>query len=185
MDLHGLHHLRRNVSLWRMNNSLAKTVMRHDLEKDYDGYRLCKASVQQLKEIETLHVSLFREPMLGWLVWVYRFQASKFISVALDRDGKVAGYECFMFNEVEIDDRILHEVYIGVREDAGGKGLATALRRYSLECFDFGTLNGISSVASLSDIKALRSAQKAGFAITRQSLKPPGHYLFKPLTLRR
>ena len=34
------------------------------------------------------------------------------------------------------------------------------------------------------NIKALRTAQKAGFAITKTSAKPLAHYLFKHLTRR-
>lgn len=183
MSLHSLHHMSRNFKLWHMNQRLARQLMRKNITQQYGEYTLTIGNVKHLKEIERLHMSLFREPMLNWLVWLYRFRASNLLSVALNAEGKVVGYECFMFNEAEIEDRILHEVYVGVSEE--GKGIATALRKFSLETFNFGNICGISTVAGLHDIKALRSAQKAGFAITKQSLKPPGNYLFKALSLKR
>lgn len=183
MSWHSIHHLSRNILLWNMNQRLSRQIKRKNITQQYGDYTLAIGQVKHLKEIERLHLSLFREPMLGWLVWLYRFRAQNLLSVALNSEGKVIGYECFMFNEAEINDHILHEVYVGVSEE--GKGIATALRKFSIETYNFGNLNGISTVASVHDIKALRSAQKAGFAITKQSLKPPGYYLFKPLSLQR
>lgn len=183
MDWHGLHHLSRNFQLWRMNQSLGRQVMRREMQEQFGEYTLTFGSAKYLKEIERMHVRLFREPMLNWLVWLYRFRAANLMSIALDKQGRVRGYECFMFNEAEVADRIIHEVYIGVLDE--GVGLATALRKFSIESYDFGNLQGVSTVAATHDIKALRSAQKAGFAITKQSLKPPGRYLFKPLSLKR
>ncbi len=66
-----------------------------------------------------------------------------------------------------------------------GNSIATALRRYSIKTYDFGNLNALSTVSDMNDIKALRSAQKAGYGIEKQALKPPGHYLVKHLTLGR
>lgn len=183
MSWHSIQHLNHNFRLWRMNNVLARKLIRKNITQQYGDYTLTIGHVKYLKDIERLHACLFREPMLGWLVWLYRFQAPKLMSIALNAKGEVIGYECFMFNEVEVADRIIHEVYVGVTEE--GKGIATALRKFSLETYDFGSVTGVSTVALMHDIKALRSAQKAGFAITRQSLKPPGHYLFKPLSLQR
>lgn len=183
MSLHSLQHLRRNFKLWNMNQHLARQLMRRNMTQQYGDYTLAIGQVKYLKDIERMHMSLFREPMLGWLVWLYRFRAPNLLSVALNKEGKLVGYECFMFNEVEVESRILHEVYVGVTEE--GRGIATALRKFSIETYDFGNITGISTVAGLHDIKALRSAQKAGFAITKQSLKPPGNYLFKALSFKR
>lgn len=183
MSLHDVHHFSRNFKLWHLNQSLARQLMRKDISQQYGDYTLTLGSAKHLKDIERLHVHLFKKPMLNWLVWVYRFRASKLVTVALDKQGHVRGYECFMFNEVEIKDQILHEVYVGVLDE--GQGLGTAMRKFSIETYNFGNLLGLSTVALDHDIKALRSAQKAGFAITKQSLKPPGKYLFKPLSLKR
>lgn len=183
MSWHSIQHLSRNIKLWNMNQHLARQLMRKNITQQYGEYMLAIGNVKYLKEIERLHTHLFREPMLNWLVWLYRFRAPQLLSMALNSKNELVGYECFMFNEAEIKDHILHEVYVGVSDE--GKGIATALRKFSIETYDFGNIKGISTVASMQDIKALRSAQKAGYAITKQSIKPPGHYLFKPLSLKR
>ena len=180
-----LDHVKHGMKLWHLNHKLARRLQRKKEEQVFGDYTFVVGSASYLKEIESIHYRLFRQPMLNWLVWVYRFHAPELISLILDKSGKIVGYECFMFNEVEVQDCILHEVYVGVEPEMQGKGLATALRRYSIASYNFGNLRGISTVAVTGDIQALRSAQKAGFAITKASLKPPGQYLFHPLTLGR
>lgn len=180
-----LHHLSHNLRLWQMNQKYARQIVRQHDEEQFGEYTFCTGRVKYLKQIQSLHLQLFREPMLNWLVWLYRFRSPELVSLALDKEGKVIGYECFMMNEGEIKDHILHGVYVGVHADLQGKGIATALRRYSIKTYDFGNLTGLSTVALANDIKALRSAQKAGYAIEKQSLKPSGHYMFRRLTLKR
>ena len=73
---------------------------------------------------------------------------------------------------------------MGVRHEYQDKGIGVKLRQYSSQCYDEGYLDGISTLADFDNIKALRTAQKAGFAITKTSAKPLAHYLFKHLTRR-
>ncbi len=89
-----------------------------------------------------------------------------------------------MFNEVEVEARIIHEQYLGIAPEYQGRGLSVQLRRYSLNCYAQGTLRGASTLARETDLKALRSAQKAGYAITRMSAKPPAYYLYQSLSER-
>ncbi|HIX58024.1 MAG TPA: GNAT family N-acetyltransferase [Candidatus Anaerobiospirillum pullistercoris] len=179
------HHMTHSFKLWSLNHKLARRIHRKKESQTFGDYTFVVGSARYLKDIQGLHFHLFRQPMLNWLIWLYRFSSENLVSLALDKDGKVVGYECFMFNEVEIQDRILHEVYVGVTDEHQGKGVATALRKFSINSYDFGNLKGLSTVALNNDIKALRSAQKAGYGITKQSLKPPGQYLFKALTEER
>lgn len=185
MQLHDLHHFSRNIKLWQMNQKMARQIVRHVEPVQYGDYTITMGSLKHLKDIERAHAELFREPMLGWLVWLYRFRANDLVTVALNQQGELVGYECFMFNESEIKDLILHEVYIGVHEQYQGKGIATAMRKFSISSYEFGNLSGLSTVAVDNDIKALRSAQKSGFSIQKHSLKPPGYYMYKALFARR
>lgn len=180
-----LHHMTHSIKLWHLNHKLARRIHRKKESQSFNDYTFVVGDGRYIKEIQRLHFMIFRQPMLNWLVWLYRFDMENLVSLILDKEGKVIGYECFMFNEVEIKDHILHEVYVGVLPEFQGQGLATALRQYSIRSYNFGNLLGLSTVAVNNDIKALRSAQKAGYAITKQSLKPPGQYLFIPLTQER
>ncbi|HIV16296.1 MAG TPA: hypothetical protein IAB18_10440 [Candidatus Avisuccinivibrio pullicola] len=182
---HTLHHMERDVSLWRLNHRLVKGIRNRELTLTEDGFTFTHATRSMVKEIESLHLQLFRVPLINWIRWVYKFHVADLVSVILDKDGHVAGYDMFIFNEGEWQDRILHEPFVGVDPKYQGLGLSTKLRRYSVTCYNFGILNGLSTVAAYDDIKALRSAQKSGYGIVKASAKPSGHYLVCPLTLRR
>lgn len=180
-----LHHLSHNVQLWKMNQKYARQIMRRHEPEKFGDYTFVTGKVKYLKEVQSLHSQLFRVPMLNWLVWLYRFRSPELVSLVLDKENKVVGYECFMLNEGEIEHHILHSLYVGVHPSLQGQGIATALRRWSIASYDFGNLNALSTVADMSDIRALRSAQKAGYGIEKQALKPPGHYLVRHLTIAR
>ena len=127
-----------------------------------------RGEAKYLKQIENLHLELFRQPLYPWLVWLYRFRA----------------YDLFFFQPVEANQKVIHELYVGVEYKYQDKGIGVKLRQYSSKCYDEGYLDGISTLAAFDNIKALRTAQKSGFAITKTSAKPLAHYLYKHLTRR-
>ena len=67
-----------------------------------------------LKKIVALHNSLYSRPFLEWLLMLYRNRASELISVATDEKGEIVAYDMFMFEPSEMNDNILHELYVGV-----------------------------------------------------------------------
>ncbi len=184
MDVkHYLEHVGRDYKLWRLNLKLSKNI-RRDLEQSDDNFIYRAARADELKKIEELHLMLVKQPMIGWIRWVYKFRAKELISVVIDKkDNSIVGYDLFMFNEAEVSDNYIHELFVGIIPKYQGLGLSTKLRKYSLECYDHGRLSGVSTLAFFTDIKALRSAQKSGFAIIKQSAKPPAHYLLHKLSL--
>ncbi|MBQ9273326.1 MAG: GNAT family N-acetyltransferase [Succinivibrio sp.] len=176
--IHSLGHLNHDVKLWKHNLQLSRGIRRQSVVTDGD-FTFKPGENRYLKQIEALHLQVFREPLPRWLVWLYRFRARQLIGLALDGEDKVACYNLFMFQEVEYGEDIIHELYVAVAPQYQGQGLATKLRCYSLEAYDNGRLNGVSTLAHHTDIKALRSAQKAGYAITKESAKPPALYLYR------
>lgn len=181
---HALHHLRRDVSLFRLNRRMAVDLRDPAFKVEENGYVITAAVPSQLKEIEALHLRVFRYPLPTWIAWVYKIRVRELVTVALKGD-VIAGYDAFIFNPGEADDLILHEPFVGVDPAFQGRGLGALLRKHASQSYEHGRLKGLSTVAPYDDIKALRSAQKAGFAILKASAKPPGHYLFKPLTPRK
>lgn len=141
-------------------------------------------AVKYLKQVENLHLELFRFPLYNFLVWIYRFRASQLMSVVVDENDKVIAYDLFMFQPSEKDTKVLHELYVGVAYKYQDKGIGVKLREYSSKCYDQGYLDGLSTLAAFDNIKALRTAQKSGYAIVKTSVKPLAHYLFKHLTRR-
>ena len=106
------------------------------------------------------------------------------IQIQSTRADDVIGYDLFFFQPSEKNKKVIHELYVGIRTEYQDRGLGVKLRQFSAKCYDEGYLDGISTLASVDNIKALRTAQKAGFAITKMSAKPVAHYLFKNLFRR-
>ena len=182
---HYMEHLKRDFSLWKMNMDRAINL-RQDLRVDDGTYIYRRGSAADYKAIQNLHYMLFRQGVVNWLNWLYKFKANELMSVVEEKStGKIVGYDLFMFNEGEIKDDYLHEQYIGIDPSCQGQSLSVKLRRYSLDCYDSGSVRAISTLAKVDDIKALRSAQKAGFYITKMSAKPRAHYLVYNLTTYR
>ncbi|MGN0893893.1 MAG: GNAT family N-acetyltransferase [Succinivibrio sp.] len=158
--------------------------IRRDLVKTEDGLTYKRGDVKYLKLIENMHLALFRKPLLPWLSWLYRFRAKELISVVVDSNDNLIGYDLFFFEPAEANLKVIHELYVGVAHQFQDRGIGVKLRQYSASCYDDGYLDGISTLAAYDNIKALRTAQKAGFAITKESAKPPAYYLYRHLTRR-
>lgn len=174
---HAFYHWRRDRQLWRLQIELCQGV-RTDVTPRQEG-ELCLQPMQKkhLPQVQELHKELCGQPLLPWLYKAYCRCPQELGSVITDKDGRVIAYDLFMFNEAEVNQNLIHEQYLGVAREYQGKGLAVKLRRYSLSCYNHGKLRGASTLAFFHDIKALRTAQQAGYAIVSQSAKPPAHYL--------
>ncbi len=179
--LHSLEHRMRGFALFRENLRRSKGI-RRDLAEQCGELAFRCGRRADLKRVEQLYARVFRLPMPGWLRWVYMFRAQELMSIAENRNGGLVGFDLFMFQEAEFGQGIVHELYVAVDPAWQGQGISTKLRRYSARCYDKNVLRGISTLAAFDDIKALRSAQGAGFAITKASAKPPAHYLFMALS---
>lgn len=178
-----LEHLRHDWSLWRFNLQQCRGLMRkREVVRSEDGFTFAPAAARQLPAVEDLYRQLFGRPLLGWLHWVYRFKAAELISLLQSPAGEIIGFDAFMFNRAEEGAGIIHELYLGIAPAWQGQGLALRLRRYSLSCYNHGSLKAVSTLAALDDIKALRTAQRAGFYIAKRSAKPPAHYLIYNLS---
>lgn len=178
---HTLHHLRRDFMLWRTNIRMSRRIRDQKIVEEGD-YIFRSASHEDLKAIEELHNIIYRVPFVNWIRWVYKYRYAQLIGVVTTKDGTLVGYDSFIINEVEVEDRIIHELDVVIAPKFQGQGLSTRLRRYSISCYDHGFFNGVSTLARENDIKALRSAQKSGYAITKMSAKPPAYYLYQNLT---
>ncbi|MBQ2382359.1 MAG: GNAT family N-acetyltransferase [Succinivibrio sp.] len=182
--VHRLSEQAERVKLVTYNLKRAHSGLRKELEEKDGDFTFKTGSSKYLKQIENLHIGLFREPLYPWLVWLYRFKAHELMSVIVDKDDNVIGYDLFFFQPSEKNEKVIHELYVGVKTEYQDRGFGVKLRQFSSKCYDDGYLDGISTLASLDNIKALRTAQKAGFAITKMSAKPVAHYLFKNLFRR-
>lgn len=181
--VHSISERIEKFSVYKYNLKRSRGI-RNDYQMTDGDFTYKRGSVRYLKAVQNLHLELFRAPLFNWLVWIYRFRASQLMSVVVDKDDNLIAYDLFIFQPTEKDEKAIHELYVGVAHKYQDKGIGVKLRKYSAQCYDNGYLDGISTLAAYDNIKALRTAQKAGFAITKESAKPRAHYLFKYLTRR-
>lgn len=182
--IHSISEKFAHLKIIRWNCSVTKSLIRCYDEKAYGDYTFKPGSFKYLKQIAKLHGELFPMPLLSWLYWIYLLKSRQLCSVAVDRDDNLIAYDLYLFEKAEYQQNYIHELYLGVRKEYQHQGIAVQLRLYSAASYDNGSLSGISTLAAFNNISALRSAQKAGFGIIKESVKPRAYYMFKPLRRR-
>lgn len=182
MFFHFFYHLVRDIGLIHRNLLLSKNIRNKKI--CYQGELVFSAACatdfaacMSLME----RCGLYAVP---WLQKVFKKRMPELCGIVKNEKGKIIACDLFMFQEVEYEQQIIHEIYLAVDPEYRGRGISTKLRRYSLESYDHGSLKAVSTLAGFDDIKALRSAQHCGFSIEKSSAKPPAFYLIKYLTSR-
>ena len=184
MDLmHNIEEMKAHLKLILKNLSYARKIRKKYVKTD-NCITFRPARRSDLIKIKRLLETLFGMQLLPWLKKIYFFRCSELCSVAVDENDNLIGYDLYFFEPSEYSKKIIHELYIGVDENYQHKGIAVRLRQYSASCYEDGVITGISTLARHGNINALRSAQKAGFGILKESVKPRAYYMFKALKHR-
>ena len=89
--------------------------IRYDYSYTENGLTFKRGEIKYLKAIQNLHLELFRQPLYPFLVWFYRFRMRELVSVVVDENDNLIAYDLFMFQPVEKDLKVIHEIYVGVR----------------------------------------------------------------------
>ena len=172
---HTLHHLKRDFLLLRANLKCCTLL---PVPQEYkEGRFLFKTADKD----DYFQAKAFYHKYCGagvpWLIKLWNKRFNKLCYLIKNEEGKVVGIAFFMFNEVEIKDLIVHELIIIIDEEYRGLSLSSKLQQYIKNSLKEGSINAISTCIEFGNQKALRSAQKVGFFILKQSAKPPAHYL--------
>ena len=180
---HFLYHFFRDAALIRFNLRSAQDL-RLSLKTEFEDLVLQTATKDDFLSCMALlaECDIYAVP---WLQKVFKKRMNQLCSVAKDAEGRIVACDFYMFESSEQSEGVIHGIYLAVAAKYREKGLGSALRRFSLDCFDHGKLHGVSTLVPFDDIKALRCAQHCGFAITKSSAKPPAYYLFKALSFKK
>ncbi len=165
-------------------NLFKSRKLRKALSVSEDGLVFRAGKASDVDKVELLYRELFGKSFLGWLKILYKLSARNFMSVIENESGEIIGFDLFMFEPSELKDNYLHALYIGIAQKYQQKGLSSKLRKYSIDCYNEGRVKGISTLAPFNNVRALRLAQKNGFAITKTSAKPLAYYLFRYLSTK-
>lgn len=103
---------------------------------------------------------------------LYRRIGQRFMLVAEERDQfgyvKVVGINMYYLNKRDVFENTIHEGFIGILPRAGGKGVATKMRKIAIKNFKSAGFLGISTRISLNNTASLMSAKKIGFQVVEE-----------------
>jgi len=95
-----------------------------------------------------------------------KFLGNKFCYILCSKSDEIFGFGLYYFNKKDINEKTIHEGYIGIKKEFRSKGIGTNARRTALEHFSrIPSLNGVSSRVSLDNIASLKGNIKLGFEI--------------------
>ena len=108
--------------------------------------------------------------------WLYGRIGTRCLFVVEQRDAlgasKIIGINIYYLNKRDIHEDTIHEGFIGVLPEAGGRGIATNMRKMAIEHFKSAGFFGISTRISLNNSASLVSAKKIGFQIVEKYQEP-------------
>lgn len=130
------------------------------------GFTIRGAKPTDVPAMQRLHAELrYGRRMNRWRRLLFRRRSQVLLSIALSPSGDLAGFQMFVFREGEHDRGIVHGAFTGVRGDARGIGLATAIRRHAARHFAASGLRAISMQIDRENMPSVRSALKIGYEI--------------------
>ena len=97
---------------------------------------------------------------------IYRMFSEQMIIVAVNEENysqKFVGINVYYFNRRDILEGTVHEGFIGVLPEAGGRGIATNLGLHAKKHFADNGFKGLSSRVSLNNEASLISRKKIGY----------------------
>jgi len=98
---------------------------------------------------------------------LYRHIGKRCLFVVEQKDtlgsSKIVAMNMYYLNRRDVRENTIHEGFIGVLPEAGGKGIATKMRQMAVEQFRSSGFSGISTRISLDNSASIISAKKIGF----------------------
>lgn len=84
----------------------------------------------------------------------------------------IVGMNMYYLNKRDVLENTMHEGFIGVLPEVGGRGIATKMRQMASQHFKAAGFSGISTRISLSNAASLASAEKIGFQPIEEYFEP-------------
>ncbi len=106
-----------------------------------------------------------------WRKVLYKSKGKKLMFLIKDINKKIIGFQMFYFKEDEIENKIIHEAFIGIKREFRGNNLSAELRKYSIEHFSKTGLSAISTNIPTNNEPSKTSAQKSGFKLHKEKTK--------------
>ena len=76
---------------------------------------------------------------------------------------RIVGMNMYYFNRRDVMEGTVHEGFVGVLPEVGGRGIATKMRQMAIQHFKAAGFSGVSTRISSNNAASLASAEKIGF----------------------
>jgi hypothetical protein len=115
--------------------------------------------------LQVNHIQCMLRNGKKWNIWrkiLYYSFGRRLAIVALDKYGRILGFQLLYFRSHEVRQRILHEAFIGILPEYRGNKLSQHLRKYSIKHFMDTPIRAISSQIDIENIPSIKSALASG-----------------------
>lgn len=170
-EFDGFLFLIRNTKAARPLSSMQKTA--------FNSYTFVGLPRDRINELDKLH-RLVRESrgLNFWRKTFYKNQGSKVCGVVINEHDQLVGFNYYYFRESELLDNIIHEAFLGVSPNERGKGLATALQRYTLDQLSTQPLIGVSGNVEKANLPSIKMLQRVGYDFKDDPHDPANYQVF-------
>jgi len=161
------------------NLDASRQLKKHQ-EATHNEYVFTGLPKDRVDEFDQLH-QLVREgrKLSFWRKTLYRLRGESLCTVAINQNHNLAGFIIYYFREEEIPKSIIHEAFAGIAPQDRGKGLATALTRYSLDQFNNQNLIGVSGYVEKNNLVSVKMLERVGYEIVDDPDDPENNsYVF-------
>ncbi|WP_191722716.1 GNAT family N-acetyltransferase [Comamonas avium] len=158
------------------NLSAARRLVKITSE-EVDGLLFRGYSSSDVEAITKIYQQLNEGAAFSWMLRsLYSHIGRRCLLVVEQRDAvgtsKIVGMNMYYLNQRDIKENTIHEGFIGVLPEMGGRGIATKMRQTAINNFKLAGFSGISSRISLNNTASLMSAKKIGFQPVEEYQEP-------------
>jgi ribosomal protein S18 acetylase RimI-like enzyme len=165
--------------LFLIRNTQAARPLSPMQEIGFSNYKFIGLPGDRINELDELH-QLVREGrrLNFWRKTFYKYQGSKVCGVVINDRDLLVGFNYYYFRENELKDKIIHEAFLGISPNERGKGIATALQRYTLNQLSKQPLTGVSGNVEKANLPSIKMLQRVGYDFIDDPQDPLNYQVF-------
>lgn len=165
--------------LFLIRNNKATRPLAPMQKTDFNNYKFIGLPRDRINELDELH-RLVRDGrgLNFWRKSFYKNQGAKVCGVVLNDNDQLVGFNYYYFRENELGDNIIHEAFLGISPNERGKGIATALQKYTLDQLSKQPLIGVSGNVEKANLPSIKMLQRVGYDFIDDPQDPANFKVF-------
>ncbi len=174
-EFEGLKFLIRNLKASHHLSSMQTTA--------YNNYLLTGLTKNRINELDQLHRTVRDGRGLNfWRKLFYRYRGTSVCGTVINKKNQLVGFNYYYFRNNESEEKIIHEAFLGIAPQERGKGIATALQKYTLEQLSRQPLTGVSGYVEKTNLASIKMLQRVGYDFDDDPRDPENNFkVYYPL----